>query len=63
MALSTYGVKYRLDYSQVEGRKWRLDILKDGYASSVIDLSAQGEPISIDWLGDDESTGGLIGRI
>ena len=63
MALSTYGVKYRLEYSQVEGRKWRLDILKDGYASSVIDLTAQGEPFKIDWLGEDDSISGVIGSV
>lgn len=64
MALSTYGVKYRLDYSSNDlDIKWRLDILKDGYASSIINLTGQSSPITIEWLGDDDSVHGVIGSV
>lgn len=64
MALSTFGVKYRLDFSNSETlTKYRLDILKDGYASTVIDLTGTGNPVSIEWLRNDNIETPIMGSI
>jgi len=63
MALSTYAVKYRHDYRSLEGTQFRLEILTDGYAGDVIDLTGQSEPCTITWNGNDEIETPLVGSV
>ena len=48
-----YGVKYRLEFSDVLGNGKKIEILKDGYSGSVLPLIGTDEPLSIKWDGDD----------
>ena len=61
--LINYGVKYRLDFGTNHGvnRKWRLDILKDGYSSTVIDFVGQSNPVSITLDGGDAIETPILG--
>jgi hypothetical protein len=61
--LFAYEVKYRLDYSTVEGRQWRLEILVENYSGDVIPLTSQGEPCEIVWDGGDEIETPIIGSV
>ncbi len=63
MALSTYNVKYRHDYRNNEGTQFRLEILKDAYAGSVIEVTGQAEPCSIVWNGNDDIETPIVGSI
>ena len=44
-------VKYRLDFSTDAGsrKKWRLDILEDGYSGAVLSAKGGSQPIDISW--------------
>lgn len=42
-----YNVKYRLDFADVQGRKRRLDILKNDYGGAILPLYSNGEPVVI----------------
>lgn len=44
-------VKYRLDFEDNEGQKWRAEIWNEGYVGSVIDMEAGRNPVTISWSG------------
>ena len=44
-----YGVKYRLDFSDAQGNKRRLEILKKDYSSTVFPLIGTGSPVVLSW--------------
>ena len=50
----TYGVKYRLDFSDTEGNKRRLEILKKDYVGDVLPIIGTGDPVSIKWEQDND---------
>lgn len=56
-----YGVKYRLEFSDVKGNKRKAEILKKNYVSSVLPMVCQGEPVTIEWRADNDIYEPLIG--
>jgi len=44
-----YGVKYRLDFSDAQGNKRRLEILKKDYSDTVFPLIGTGSPVVLSW--------------
>lgn len=48
-----YGVKYRLEFSDLESNGKKIEILKDGYTGSVLSLVGTNNPCVIDWSTDD----------
>ena len=49
-----YGTKYRLDFSDTEGNKRRLDILQKNYDGYIYPLIGTGSPASIKWEQDND---------
>ena len=49
-----YGTKYRLDFSDREGNKRRLDILQKNYDGLIYPLIGTGSPASIKWEQDND---------
>jgi len=49
-----YGAKYRLDFSDTEGNKRRLDILQKNYDGYIYPLIGTGSPASIKWEQDND---------
>jgi hypothetical protein len=56
-----YGVKYRLDFSDVRSRKRRVEILKKDYGGAVLPMIGTDEPVIIEWKADDDFYEPLIG--
>lgn len=56
-----YGVKYRLEFSDVLGNGKKIEILKDGYSGAVLPLVGTADPVSIKWDGDDDFYSPIIG--
>jgi hypothetical protein len=56
-----YGVKYRLEFSDVLGNGKKIEILKDNYSGSVLPLVGTADPVSIKWDGDDDFYSPIIG--
>ena len=56
-----YGVKYRLDFSDVRSRKRRVEILKKDYVGPVLPMIGTDEPVVIEWKADDDFYEPLIG--
>lgn len=56
-----YGVKYRLNFSDVRSRKRRVEILKNGYGGEVLPMIGTDEPVVIEWKADDDFYEPLIG--
>lgn len=56
-----YGVKYRLDFSDVRSRKRRVEILKKDYGGPVLPMIGTDEPVVIEWKADDDFFEPLIG--
>lgn len=56
-----YGVKYRLNFSDVRSRKRRVEILKNGYGGEVFPMIGTDEPVVIEWKADDDFYEPLIG--
>ncbi len=56
-----YGVKYRLEFSDVLGNGKKIEILKDNYSGSVLPLVGTADPVSIKWEGDDDFYSPIIG--
>ena len=56
-----YGVKYRLDFSDVRSRKRRVEILKKDYGGAVLPMIGTDEPVVIEWKADDDFYEPLIG--
>ena len=55
-----YGVKYRLDFSDTEGNKRRLEILKKDYEGDVLPIIATGNPVVLKWEQDNDFYDPLI---
>jgi len=49
-----YGVKYRLDFSDTEGNKRRLEIFKKDYDGIVYPLIGTANPVQINWEQDND---------
>jgi hypothetical protein len=56
-----YGVKYRLEFSDVLGNGKKIEILKDNYSGAVLPLVGTADPVSIKWEGDDDFYSPIIG--
>lgn len=56
-----YGVKYRLEFSDVLGNGKKIEILKDNYLGAVLPLVGTADPVSIKWDGDDDFYSPIIG--
>lgn len=56
-----YGVKFRLEFSDVLGNGKKIEILKDGYTGSVLDLVGTDDPLEITWDQDDNFYNPIIG--
>ena len=56
-----YGVKFRLEFSDDNLKGKKVEILKDGYTGSVLDLIGTDNPVEIDWEGDDDFYNPIIG--
>ena len=56
-----YGVKFRLEFSDDNLKGKKVEILKDGYTGSVLDLIGTDNPVEIDWEGDDDFYNPIVG--
>ncbi len=56
-----YGVKYRLIFSDVLGNGKKVEILQDGYSGEVLPMIGTGDPVQIEWEGDDDFYRPIIG--
>ena len=56
-----YGVKYRLNFADIFGKKRRLEILKKDYSGSVLPLYSNGEPVVISTNTDNDFYEPIIG--
>ena len=51
-----YGVKYRLEFSDVNEKDKKIEILKNNYNGSVLPLIGTNDPCVITWESDDDFT-------
>ncbi len=56
-----YGVKFRLEFSDDNVKVKKVEILKDGYTGSVLELIGTDNPVEIDWEGDDDFYNPIVG--
>jgi hypothetical protein len=56
-----YGVKYRLEFSDVLGNGKKVEILQDGYTGAVLPMIGTGNPVQIVWDQDDDFYQPIIG--
>lgn len=56
-----YGVKYRLIFSDLLGNGKKVEILQDGYSGEVLPMIGTGDPVQIEWEGDDDFYQPIIG--
>ena len=56
-----YGVKYRLIFSDLLGNGKKVEILQDGYTGDVLPMIGTGNPVEIEWEGDDDFYNPIIG--
>ena len=56
-----YGVKYRLEFSDVLGNGKKVEILQDGYTGDVLPMIGTGNPVKITWDEDDDFYEPIIG--
>lgn len=56
-----YGVKYRLEFSDVLGNGKKIEIEKDGFSGTVLPLVGTAEPVVIKWDGDEDFYSPIIG--
>jgi len=56
-----YGVKYRLIFSDLLGNGKKVEILQDGYSGEVLPMIGTGDPVQIQWEGDDDFYQPIIG--
>ena len=56
-----YGVKYRLEFSDLLGNGKKVEILQDGYTGDVLPMIGTGDPVQIEWEGDDDFYQPIIG--
>jgi len=57
----SYGVKYRLNFSDESGVAKKLEICKKNYSGSVIDMIGGAEPVVVKWTADDDEYSPIIG--
>ena len=57
----SYGVKYRLNFSDESAVPKKLEILKKNYSGSVNDLVGGAEPVVIKWTANDDEYSPIIG--
>ena len=59
-----YGLKYKLEFSDVLTKGKKIEIWKDGYSGSVLPIVAQAEPVVIKWnANDDPYNSPIIGSV
>lgn len=59
-----YGVKYRLEFSDVLTKGKKIEIWKDGYTGGVLPMVGQAEPVVIKWnANDDPYNSPIIGSV
>lgn len=56
-----YGIKYRLEFSDVLGNGKKVEILQDGYTGDVLPMIGTGNPVEITWEEDDDFYQPIIG--
>ena len=56
-----YGVKYRLIFSDLLGHAKKVEILQNGYSGEVLPMIGTGNPVEIEWEGDDDFYNPIIG--
>lgn len=56
-----YGVKYRLEFSDIQGNQRKIEILKKDYSGTVFPMICDGEPMTIEWKADDDIYEPLVG--
>ena len=56
-----YNVKYQLIFSDELGRPVKVEILKKNYQGAVQDMIGTGNPVTIQWDGDDDIYNPIIG--
>ena len=56
-----YGVKYRLEFSDLKENKRKVEILKNNYVDSVLPMVGTGNPVVIDWNKEDDVYENIIG--
>lgn len=56
-----YGIKYRLIFSDILGNGKKVEILQDGYSGEVLPMIGTGDPVQIEWEGDDDFYKPIIG--
>lgn len=44
-----YGVKYRVEFKDIDNTDVKYDILEEGYSSSITDLKPSSDPLTIEW--------------
>lgn len=49
-----YGVKYRLDFADIQGNPRRLDILQNNYTGSILPMIGGASPVVIKWEIDND---------
>ena len=58
-----YGVKYRLEFSDLKGSKRKVEILKNGYTGDVLPMIGTSEPVEIEWKAEEDIYEPLIGSL
>jgi hypothetical protein len=60
-----YGVKYRLEFTDIQQDDWKVDILEDSYAGAISAMTPSGNPLTIEWLtpSDDLTLGPIKGSM
>ena len=59
-----YGLKYKLEFSDVLTKVKKIEIWKDGYSGAVLDMVGQAEPVVIKWnANDDPYNSPIIGSV
>lgn len=56
-----YGVKYRLEFSDLKENKKKIEILKNNYSGSVLPMAGSSNPCTITWEQDDDIYSPIIG--
>ena len=56
-----YGVKYRLEFSDVLGYGKKVEILKKDYTGEILPMIGTGDPVSIEWNSKDDFYTPIIG--
>jgi len=56
-----YGVKFKLEFDDVSGTQFKLEILKNNYSGSISDLIGGENPVQLDWTANDDVYSPIIG--